>query len=194
MEKRNPRRRVQLDVEVRGLGIETFVAQTRELGAGGMFVMTSQRIPEQTLVVVTLLSEQLSLGARVCYKTADGLGLEFSEVTPQVHTKLLQLLYQLDLAGAPNADRRRAQRMPVTVQVTWQYEGADHPGHITNISVYGALLITNQEVAVGADIVLRRTSSSVASAKARVVRTDEGNIGVTFVDDPSAFFATFTDI
>lgn len=85
------------------------VSYTRDLSAGGLFVVTEEQLGKDERVTVVMSTpstwEPLTLEAAVCWNRPAvgddpaGVGLQFVELTPEQHVALTEFVASLDYEG-----------------------------------------------------------------------------------------------
>jgi len=169
---------------------------TKNLGPGGMFVLTHETPEPATMIdlVLSYRSVRLPVRVRVAHVRDDGYGALFWNPTPETIETLGKMVRDLVTDGTPLDERRRTPRVRTSIAASWRYRGFEHSAQIADLSAAGARLLTRPlDLELGNEIHLNlpvgdpAAPEAIVGARAVVRRLRGEELGVEFVDPSDEF-------
>lgn len=171
---------------------------TRDIGPGGLFLLTAERFEVGALLAlrVRYRSLEVDVNGRVVHSRADGCGVFFWNPSEEVREQLHNVVLDLLALGNPKEERRRDPRLALQIPVTWRLGGFENVGDLIDLSRTGARLLTKaSELSVGKEIMLSlpvrdvHRPKEMVGSRAVVWRLVGDEIGLEFVDPSPEFRA-----
>ncbi|MEL6547290.1 MAG: PilZ domain-containing protein [Myxococcota bacterium] len=194
--RRDRRINVALHVAVRD---EEVAYLTKNLSAGGLFLITPHRYPIGSFLSLKLDYKGLMIdtGARVTHLQRDGVGVRFWNPSAEMQRAIVKVIDDLLASGHATHDRRREPRSSIeSTPVLWRRGELEHRAELSDLSLSGARIRGAELPEEGERILLLMPTPSPDSTRdeldlvgsdATVRRVLEQEFGVEF-DAPSAEF------
>lgn len=172
---------------------------TKNLSAGGLFLITPRRFPVGSFVALSLDYKGLVIetGARVTHIQRDGVGVRFWNPTPEMEEAIAKVIADLLASGYSPDDRRREPRTALSgAPVLFRRGELEHRAELVDLSLSGAKIRAAKIPKEGETVLVlmptpgvdrRRVGVDLVGADAIVRRALDDAFGVEF-DAPSAEF------
>src|SRR3979490_2309929 len=173
-----------------GARIET---RLRDLSQQGCYVDTNKPLPLGTVtdVRITKGTKLFEAGGRVVYsRVGKGMGLVFTAIEPEQRGTLATWLAESRETSWPAANRRRSQRVLMTIPVRVSGQNVlgspfEEETHTRAISAHGALILVSTQVYRGQRLTLSNVQAKAAleCVVAHIDRhqSDHPQVGVEFM-------------
>ncbi len=173
--------------------------RARDLGLGGLFLLTERRWPVGMTrsLRVEHGSTSLSLSGRVVRVTRDGVAFAFIGLDEEERSAIRRLLVDLVYGGARLDEQRAAPRFATTSPVLWSWGSVQVRTTLADLSPTGATLKAAEPPPVDTEIYVQLpllelragvpVVEEVQGSKARVVRHLRDGFAVRFHRPSEAF-------
>ncbi len=172
---------------------------TKNLSAGGLFLITPKRYAVGSFVALSLDYKGMVIetGGRVTHIQRDGVGVRFRNPTEEMEAAIGRVIADLLATGHSQDDRRREPRQIVReTPILFRRGELEHRGELLDLSQSGARVQASKLPKEGETLLLlmstpsidrRRKDVDLVGSDAIVRRVLEDGFGVEF-DAPSAEF------
>lgn len=193
-DRQQPRALAPIEVVEQGVSAKEPM-YARDIGLGGMFLLTARRWPRGSDVdlVIQYQSRSIPVQARVLRCDEDGVAFAFDKPSTKVRQSIRGILAFLFATGSPADERRGRRRRHVSSHVIWMEAGVERRGSLEDISLESARIVSDYEPTAGTMIYLflpvqgDGTVEDMRGSEARVIRGTEVGFAVRFIDAGVAF-------